>query len=351
MNEKLRKITEKKNALDALRPLPQAILNNLEEWFTVELTYTSNAIEGNTLTRQQTALVVEKGLAVEGKTLREHLEAQSHAETFRFTEALAKKKKRQDLTERDILKIHRSILQKIDLIHAGRYRDVPVRIAGSTAIMPNPMKVPQHMRDFVAWFVRDKETHPATIAADAHFKLVSIHPFVDGNGRSARLLMNLLLMQADYPPAIIRKEDREKYINSLEKGQTRGNLNDYYNIIYDAVDRSLDIYLETAKGEDFYGDYLTMGEIAKATEMTRQVLYKYRNLGLIEPEIRSGKFDLYSKTTIQKVKKIKELKKDYHLEALKPSRSSKPRELPPQLLTEPYLTVSRHTALVIQSQV
>lgn len=244
LEEKLRKIREKKQRLDAMRPLPEELVRNLNEWFLIELTYTSNAIEGNTLSRQETALVVEKDVTIGGKTIEEHLEAKNHAEALDFVRSLLEeKKKRQDVLESDILDIHRIILQKIDERNAGKYRNVAVRIAGSIVIMPNPLKVPDLMAKFIQWLHSENSDHPVKIAADAHFKLVSIHPFTDGNGRTARILMGMLLQQEGYPPAIIRKEDRKDYLNSLEKGQTKGEMGDYYDVIYDAADRSLDIYL------------------------------------------------------------------------------------------------------------
>lgn len=244
--DKLNQLTAKKERLDAARPLPEELIKNLDEWFKIEITYTSNAIEGNTLSRQETALVVEKGITVEGKTIEEHLEAKNHAEALDFVKNLIKEKeRRQDIAESDILDIHRIILQKIDDKNAGRYRNIAVRIAGSNAVMPNPLKVPELMTEFMSWLRDESSDHPVKIAADAHFKLVSIHPFTDGNGRTARILMNILLQKEGYPAAIIRKEDRKEYLNSLEKGQTEGEMEDYYNIIYDAVERSLDIYLES----------------------------------------------------------------------------------------------------------
>lgn len=245
MAEILRRLTEKKARLDAFRPLAAALVKNLDDWFRVELAYTSNAIEGNTLSRQETALVIEKGLTVEGKTVREHLEAVNHAEAWAFVKGLARKKRR-DLTEKDLLDTHRLILQKIDDAEAGRYRRVAARIAGAVVVLPNPAKVPERMAEFAAWLKGENQDHPAKIAADAHFRLVSIHPFVDGNGRTARLLMSTLLMQEGYPPAIIGNEDRRRYINAIEKGQTQEVLADYYELIYESVERSLDIYLETA---------------------------------------------------------------------------------------------------------
>jgi len=246
MDDILTELTRKKLLLDKYKPLPKEIEKNLEEWFRIELTYTSNAIEGNTLTRQETALVVEKGITVGGKSITEHLEAINHAEAFTFIERLAKEKTKEQLTKHDILDIHQHILRKIDDINAGRLRTVAVRIAGSTTILPNPIKVPELMDEFITW-LQTTTDHPAKVAADAHFKLVTIHPFVDSNGRTARLLMNLIFLQAGFPPTAIQKEERKEYIDALETGQTNGNLNAYYALIYRAVDRSLDVYLETLK--------------------------------------------------------------------------------------------------------
>ncbi len=243
--DQLKRIDEKKARLDALRPFPPELVKNLGDWYRVELTYTSNAIEGNTLTRQETALVIEKGMTIEGKTLNEQLEAKNHAEAIGFVQELATRKKSgNEITQNDILNIHRMILRGIDDSQAGRYRSVPVRVAGSTVVFPNPVKVPELMEELAEWLSGGNSDHETKIAADAHFKLVTIHPFVDGNGRTARLLMNLLLIQKDYPPAIIRPEDRREYLNALEQGQTAGEMGEYYNVVLNAIERSLDTYLE-----------------------------------------------------------------------------------------------------------
>src|SRR3989338_8976888 len=248
MNDILQKLQNKKKRLDSYKPLQEDLIKNLDEWFRIELTYTSNAIEGNTLTRQETAMVVDEGLTVQGKSLTEHQDAINHSKAFDFIQTLVDEE-RQELTARNILDIHSIILNKIDDSNKGRYRSVGVRLRGSETILPNALKVPEFMDEFIAWLQSESEDHPIKIVADAHFKLVSIHPFVDGNGRTARLFMNLLLMQLGYPPAIIRKEDRSAYINSLEKAQTKGDLADYYTLIFGAVDRSLDIYLEAVEPE------------------------------------------------------------------------------------------------------
>lgn len=285
MNDVLKEIIRKKLLLDSYKPLHKSILKNLEEWYRVELTYTSNAIEGNTLTRQETALIVQKGITVEGKSIVEHLEAINHAAAFTYIQQLAEKKKRERLTIQDILDIHKMILKKIDDSNAGRLRNTPVRISGSTTVLPNPLKVPELMDEFIYW-LQSTNDRPVQVAAEAHYKLVTIHPFVDGNGRTARLLMNFILIQAGFPPAIIKKEERNRYLNALETGQTKGNRDAYYELIYDAVDRSLDIYLDSSNPQ----------EIPLSSNKTEQAFYTTEDVAAllhVDPEsvrryVRSG---------------------------------------------------------------
>lgn len=248
MDEILLAITKKKEEIDKLGPLPPELETNVWDWYRVELTYTSNAIEGNTLTREETALVIEKGITVQGKKIVEHLEAKNHAKAVEMTRNLARaKSKREDIKENDILQLHAIIFVGIDERNAGRYRSVPVRVAGSQAVFPNPMKVPELMAEFFAWLCKENNDHPVKIAAVAHFKFVSIHPFVDGNGRVARLLMNLLLLQRGYPPIIIKPEHRLSYIQALEKAQTQGVADDYYQLMYQAAFISIEEYLRAVR--------------------------------------------------------------------------------------------------------
>lgn len=314
------KLCSKKGLLDQYRPLPKALVVNLKEWFKVELTYTSNAIEGNTLSRKETAMVVEKGLTVAGKTLKEHLEAINHAEALEWIGALVGKKRR-DISERHLLDLHHLILKKIDDENAGKYRTVRVRIAGSTVILPNPMKVPQLMKEFMAW-LHGKTREPfLRTAAEAHFKLVSIHPFTDGNGRTARLLMNLLLMQEGYPPALIRKEDRARYIDAIEKGQLNGELSDYYQIVFEAIDRSFDIYFEALGKKDEAvekksetGDLLKIGELAKRVSESVPTIRFWTKEGLLAVTGHTPKgYQLFSYDCVEKIKKIRSLQEEKRL--------------------------------------
>jgi Fic family protein len=244
----LNRIDDKKKQLDAARPLPPALVRNLQEWFAMEFTYTSNALEGNTLSLSETAMVVEKGITIGGKTVREHLEAINHARAINFIEELAHKQ-RANLAIDDILAIHKIVLQKIDDLHAGVFRKVMVRIAGSSTVFPNYAKVPFLMVEFMEW-MHGATDHPIIVAALAHYKLVSIHPFVDGNGRTARLLMNLLLLQSGYPLAIIKKEQRADYIAAIEHARKTDDFTPFYAVILQAVEYTLDSYLEAISESD-----------------------------------------------------------------------------------------------------
>ncbi|HEV2600679.1 MAG TPA: Fic family protein [Candidatus Babeliales bacterium] len=236
------KLTHKKQKLDSLRPLPKDLIKNLTAWFRVELTYSSNALEGNTLTRQETALVIEKGITIGGKRLEEHLEATNHAKAFDWVLQFVQGNPT-SITEKDIVTIHDIVLKGIDDDNAGHYRAIAVRISGSMTILPNYAKVPDLMAEYIVW-LNTADLHPVVLAAQAHYKLVTIHPFVDGNGRTARLLMNLILMMHGYPPAVISVDDRLAYLKALEKAQTGGSQDDYLQLIARAVDHSLDIYLD-----------------------------------------------------------------------------------------------------------
>jgi Fic family protein len=305
-------LEDKKKKLDLYRPLPPDLVKNLEDWFRIELTYTSNAIEGNTLSRAETALVVEKGITVEGKPLKDHLEAVNHAQALEWIKQLLAGGPRTDLTEAHILEIHRLVLQKIDDHNAGKYRSIPVRIAGSVSVLPNPLKVPELMAKFIRW-LHAAAGNPVKIAAAAHFKLVNIHPFSDGNGRTARLVMNLLLTQSGYPPAIIRREDRKKYIDSVEAGQMTGSLTDFYNLIYQAVNRSLDIYLDAVAPKpeapkSSAGKLLKIGQLAKLAGETVPTIRHWTKEGLLSVAGHSpGGYRLYSQDMVAAAAKIRRL--------------------------------------------
>jgi len=205
-----------KARLDTFRPLPPETAKSLRDYYRIGLTYSSNALEGNSLTESETKVVIEDGLTIGGKPLRDIHEATGHARAYDFLYELTQDR---PLREADILKLHELFYTDIDKPHAGHYRSVRVFISGSSHPLPVPAKVPILMLDFVAWFNKHEgRMHPVEFAALAHLKFVFIHPFVDGNGRVARLLMNLALMRAGYQISIIPPILRSEYIANLEQG-------------------------------------------------------------------------------------------------------------------------------------
>jgi Fic family protein len=237
-----------KKKLDKLRPFPFDQLKNLEQYFKVEYTFESNRIEGNTLTLQETALVVEKGMTVSGKSMREHLEAINHAGAVDFIMDVVKNKEL--LSERLIKDIHAIVLQGIDKNNAGAYRKVDVRISGSKHLPPSHYRLAELMEEYMVFYKKNhKKMHPVLLAADMHEKLVTIHPFIDGNGRTSRLVMNLILLQHGYPIAKISGEQtsRLSYYTALEKVQVDNNITAFHLLIAEVVKFSLAEYLDIVK--------------------------------------------------------------------------------------------------------
>ena len=199
----------------ALRPFPKETLKSLRDYYRVGLTYTSNALEGNSLTESETKVVIEDGLTIGGKPLKDVYEATGHAKAYDF---LYKLTTDEPVTEANILKLHRLFYGQIDKANAGAWRKVRVFISGSRRVLPAPERVPDLMAAFVKWMAQNEgKLHPVEFAALVHQKFVFIHPFVDGNGRVARLLMNLALMRAGWTIAIIPPICRHEYIATLEK--------------------------------------------------------------------------------------------------------------------------------------
>ena len=240
-----------KARLAAMRPLPAEALEKIENAFDMEYTYESNRIEGNTLTLQETALVVNEGITIAGKSMREHLEAVNHAEAIDYIREFAQSKV--EISERTIKEIHAIILHGINRENAGRYRSVPVRIVGSTHIPPQPYLIDKQMEDFMIHFqeMETQGTHPVLIAAYLHKTLVDIHPFIDGNGRTSRLLMNLYLLRHGYTIVNLKgsNETRREYYDALESSRT--NPTPFQNLVIEAEIASLKRYLSVLGAPDF----------------------------------------------------------------------------------------------------
>ncbi len=266
ISEELQRIAELKARLDAGRPFPPAAVARLREHLLVAWTHHSTAIEGNTLSLQETRAVLLDGVTVGGKTLREHLEVVNHRDAVEWLEALVAEP-REPVGERHVLELHRLVLKGIWPEEAGRYRRTAVRIAGSRHVPPAAHRVPDLMREFGLWLEAvtagaGSAAHPAhtapeapsvpatagahtiLVAAEAHLRLVAVHPFVDGNGRTARLLLNLILMREGYPPAVIEVGERPRYYDTLEQATVEGKAEPFHLLVAEAARRSLALALE-----------------------------------------------------------------------------------------------------------
>lgn len=234
-------VDQLKRELDNKRPIPKETLRSLEDSINLEWTYNSNGIEGNTLTLRETQVVLE-GITVGGKSIKEHLEAINHEKAILYLNDLVKEDN--PITEWNIKGIHQLVLKDIDNENAGRYRRENVTIKGATHTPPDYLKVPELMEKLVLNYENWNDFHPIIQAALLHGELVKIHPFVDGNGRTARLLMNLNLMNYGFNPVIIKKEDRLEYYEALDKAHTTGDYTDFVKLIVKLEIETLKKYLE-----------------------------------------------------------------------------------------------------------
>ncbi len=238
----LARIDGLKTRLDAARPLTSA---QLQQALDIEYTYDSNRIEGNTLTLRETDLVVNKGLTIGGKPLREHLEAINHYEAILYIRELAARGTA--LNEAEVRNIHALVLRGIDRDNAGRYRNLPVMISGSRHLPPQPWAVPKLMEDYGRWLTDESaHLHPVVRAAEAHERLVTIHPFLDGNGRTARLVMNLGLLADGYCIANIPgdTDSRRAYYDALEKANLEADKTVFIALIAGHVRHAMQTLLE-----------------------------------------------------------------------------------------------------------
>jgi len=234
--DKLAELTRAQEWLATLRPLPTAVVEELRHRYEVRLTYHSTAIEGNTLTQSETQIVIEKGITIGGRSLVEHLEVIGHKEALDFVIMLAEKA--EPIGEREIREIHSLVMKGQGNGDVGGYRTLDVRAAGTEFVYPSHLKVAELMTEFVSW-LRIADLHPVVLASEAHLRFVSIHPFRDGNGRVGRLLMNLLLLRAGYPIAVIPVQRRAEYIDALVAAQQNGDSSKLLALVADAVELSL----------------------------------------------------------------------------------------------------------------
>lgn len=297
INSLLSKIASKRNKFKKLFNEDKS-KEQLYKWLKSELAYTSNNIEGNTLTRKETRLVIEEDITSSSKPFVHYQEAVNHAKAFDYIVDLLKSDI--ELTENIVLAIHKRLLSGIDDYNAGFYRNCPVRISGSRAVLPNPIKVPNLMKDF---FEKFKQYNLLENIIKLHLDFVSIHPFSDGNGRCARLLMNCLLMFNDFCPIIIRPRDRKRYINSIEKAQLTGEIEDYMKFMLSRLSASFDTIFDIfdTKNEIPQEKLMTIARFAKEVGVPVSTIRYRVKVGKLKPTMYTeAGYMMFSETQIDK---------------------------------------------------
>jgi Fic family protein len=296
--------------LNSYRPLPETAVRKLREQFGIEMTYNSNAIEGNSLTLKETFLVINEGLTIKGKPLKDHLEAKSHTEALEYLYELIDKDKRSTFSERLIRELNQIVMRDIDKEWAGRYRNSNVIIGGADHMPPEAVEVPQMMQELVDWMRQNRKIlHPVELAAVLHHRLVHIHPFFDGNGRTSRLVMNVVLMHAGFPLVVVLKNDRKRYYRTLGEAD-KGNYVPFVRFIAQAVQRTLDIYLKvlTPARKD-KEHFISLAELAKGSKFTDKYLNLLARSGKLEAH-KEGRNWLSSKGALKRYLEGRERKRN-----------------------------------------
>jgi len=306
--KEIERVEGKLKKLNAMRPLPESQVKKLQDKMRLEMTYNSNAIEGNSLSLKETYLVVNEGLTVKGKSLKDHLEAKDHHEALDYLYDLVEHDKRHTISQRLIRSLHQIIMQETDKEWAGSYRDANVIIGGATHTPPDALDVPRKMEELIKWISENKKNlHNIELSALLHHKLVYIHPFFDGNGRTSRLAMNILLMQYGFPMVVILKNDRKRYYNVLNRADN-GDYEPLIKFILRNVERSLDIYLKTLTPVSGSRErYIPLAELTKQVPYSAEYLNLLARNGKLEAH-KDGRNWLSSRESVKRYQDGKERK-------------------------------------------
>lgn len=310
LDKKIQKrIDEKLKTLNSFRPLPASAVQKLREQFEIEMTYNSNAIEGNSLTLKETYLVINEGLTIKGKPLKDHIEAKSHKEALDYLYSLVESGKNNTVSETFIRSLNQIVMRDIDREWAGKYRNSGVIIGGADHTPSDALEIPKLMQELVSWVGENqKKMHPVELASILHHKLVYIHPFFDGNGRTSRLVMNIILMQSGFPLVIVLKNDRRRYYRTLALAD-KENYAPFVNFIARTVERTLDIYLKilvpSKKGKE---EFVSLSELSKESHFTEKYLNLLARTGKLEAH-KEGRNWLSSKDALKRYLDSRERKR------------------------------------------
>ena len=310
MTQKIKdRLNDKLKILNSFRPLPKIALEKIRERFEVEMTYNSNAIEGNSLTMKETFLVINEGITIKGKPLKDHLEVKGHKEALDYLHGLVAERKKLRISETLIRQFNQIVMKDVDEEWAGRYRNSLVMIGGTDYKPPAAINIPGLMEGLVNWIKENEgKLHLVELAAFIHYKLVAIHPFFDGNGRTARLLMNVALMRSRYPLAIVLKNDRKKYYDVLSKAD-KGNIVPFVYFIARAVERSLDIYLKILTPDGGSKEkFVSLNRLTKGTKFSPKYLNLLARAGKLEAH-KEGRIWLSSRKALERYLEGRERKR------------------------------------------
>jgi len=301
------RLDAKLDRLDYLRPLDRGDAARLRKQLDMELIYNSNALEGNSLTLRETVLVLEEGKTIRGKPLKDHLEARDHQEALDYLHDIVSKKNFL-IAEYLIRRLHALVTRETASKHAGMYRTGPVTIVGARHIPPNAVDIPAQMCEMLDWLKREyRSLHLVELVSLLHHKLLHIHPFVEGNRRTARLLMNVILLRSGYPLAIILKNDRKKYYRVLQQAD-QGKFTRLALFIAQAVERSLDLYLRAFDAEITH-HLLTLAEASMGTPYSPKYLNLLARTGALSAHKR-GRIWYTTKQAIEQYRAIRKRQRE-----------------------------------------
>lgn len=280
--------------------LNDILLKQLREDLIVKWTYNSNAIEGSTFSLAETKVLLEDGITVGGKTMKEHFEIIGHAEAVYYVEDIVKNNI--ELSEREIKNIHSLVTKGIENINPGQYRTVPVYISGAEHTPPQPYMINPEMEKLMLWYEKTNNLHPIEKAAILHGEFVKTHPFLDGNGRTARLLLNLELMKNNYPPIIIEKTDRSIYYDTLEKGSLTGDWSEFKKFVKEKCEKRID-FINSFKEQEIQMEKLKYENKSSLEEKEdkKQLLLSVANNGMLLKNL-SDKFKDDKEVVLEAVK-------------------------------------------------
>lgn len=306
-------LTAKKSELDKLLPFSAEVQKNLRKEVQLSLSCVEGSFDGSTLSRKDTAMILYQDKTVDGHPLTEHIRSLNLAKAFELVEELAEQTS-QPVDDADVKNIHRVVVRELDDKNGGVYRGTSLRFEEGAEELPEPAKVGRMMNDFGMWLFTARTLHPVVLAAEAHFRLMSIQPFTSGNAATARMLMNLILLRHGYPPAMYTRREKKEYWSSLERAIFQNDRSEYDRLIHRVVNRALDAYIKFGKQIQVENDesepyFLRIGQLAKETGERVSTIRYWTSLGLLETAGKtSADYTLYSSEILPKVKRIKELK-------------------------------------------